>query len=246
MPLRKSVSRDEPARIPAISTDDGESPDGVPGMLHEWPNVGAGRQPLTVAVASSDPQLVQHLAAAAAAHAELRWLGALDLQYIPRPEHPAARARILIIDQALLVRARSPLTDPRAFADASKAKLVLVADQQDPTLPDRLVALHASGCLPPRVDSPTLLKALRAVDKGELWFPRHIANTLYERMLAEAAGGETAPISPKVRAVLDLAASGLTNKEISLRLGISLSTVKKHLHNGLERRGLHRRRQLLG
>lgn len=254
MPLRRSEVRGEQVPFAAIAIETGESPGDVSGMQHEGITVGAGRQPLTVAVAATDLQLIQHLAAAAAPHAELRWLGALDLHRAPRPEHPAAQARILIVDQALLARAHSPLTDPRTFADAPAVKLLLVSAPQDPALADTLLALRASGCLPPRVDSATLLKALRAVDDGELWFPRHIFNSLYTRMLAKAAvvsptvvaADPPVPISPRALVVLELAADGLTNKEIALRLGISPSTVKKHLHTALEKRGLHRRRQLLG
>lgn len=254
MQLRRSGPKDKQAPIATVKAETDKRPGSGPDMEHEGFAAGTGHQPLTVAVASPDPKLIQHLAAAAAPHAELRWLGALDLHVAPRPEHPAAQARILIVDQALLTQPRSPLVDPQSFADAPAVKVVLVADPHDPTLADRLLAVRASGCLPPRVDSATLLKALQAVDDGDLWFPRHIFNSLYARMLARSAAVPPAalaadapvPISPRALAVLELAAEGLTNKEIAQRLGISPSTVKKHLHSAMEKRGLRRRRQLLG
>ena len=48
-------------------------------------------------------------------------------------------------------------------------------------------------------------------------------------------------LSPREREVAALVAAGLANKEIAVRLGIALSTVKDHLHRILRKTGLPNR-----
>ncbi len=81
-----------------------------------------------------------------------------------------------------------------------------------------------------------LLRGIKAVLDGELWYSRRVMSEYLRESLpdakaaeGEAAGGQ-AP-SAREREVLLLIAQGLTNEEIAQRLCISLSTVKKHLCN---------------
>ena len=46
--------------------------------------------------------------------------------------------------------------------------------------------------------------------------------------------------------VVGLLRHGLTNREIALRLGVSINTVKKHVASAYEKRGIRSRRQTLG
>jgi two-component system, NarL family, nitrate/nitrite response regulator NarL len=48
-------------------------------------------------------------------------------------------------------------------------------------------------------------------------------------------------LTPRELEVVRLAGRGLTNKEIAAELTVELSTVKNHLHNALEKLGVHRR-----
>ena len=47
------------------------------------------------------------------------------------------------------------------------------------------------------------------------------------------------PLTPREREVLCLIAAGLQNKEVAQKLGLSLATVRNHVHNVLEKLGLH-------
>lgn len=81
-----------------------------------------------------------------------------------------------------------------------------------------------------------LLRGIKAVLDGELWYSRRVMSECLREGLpgarpaeGEAASGEA--LSAREREVLLLIAQGLTNEEIAQRLCISLSTVKKHLCN---------------
>ena len=47
------------------------------------------------------------------------------------------------------------------------------------------------------------------------------------------------PLTDREREILTLAARGLQNKEIARQLGLSLATVRNHVHNTLEKLGVH-------
>lgn len=51
-------------------------------------------------------------------------------------------------------------------------------------------------------------------------------------------------LSPREREVAELAASGLTNKEIAEKLFVSIKTVESHLHVALRKLGLRTRTDL--
>ena len=52
-----------------------------------------------------------------------------------------------------------------------------------------------------------------------------------------------ARLTPRERAIAALVADGLSNKEIAVRLGIELCTVKNHVHHILEKLHVSRRTQ---
>jgi DNA-binding CsgD family transcriptional regulator len=62
--------------------------------------------------------------------------------------------------------------------------------------------------------------------------------------LADASKGQrgddsTAPLTPRERDVLARVAEGLQNKEIAQKLDISVATVRNHVHNLLDKLGVH-------
>ena len=110
--------------------------------------------------------------------------------------------------------------------------------------------------------------ALKTVRLGEVWFPRRMTKSLYFALLcaqqseagvAELPSGPGSldpttsnaeavprPLTDRETEALTLMRRGLTNKQIGERLGISVSTVKKHLEHSFVKLGLHNRRQMLG
>ncbi len=93
-----------------------------------------------------------------------------------------------------------------------------------------------------------LRSAIQSVERGELLCSPRVAATLLRRLAALAAAApRTTPVPPtstltrRELQILRLIEEGLTNKEIAVKLGIEVATVKNHVHNLLEKLRLHRR-----
>jgi DNA-binding NarL/FixJ family response regulator len=90
-----------------------------------------------------------------------------------------------------------------------------------------------------------LMGMMLAVARGELLCGPTIAASLFRHVgeLAARRGdpADAATLTPREREVLGLVGEGLSNKEISRRLSIGLSTVKNHVHNLLEKLHVSRR-----
>jgi len=115
---------------------------------------------------------------------------------------------------------------------------------------DTIIALRARGAIRRDTTALELQRALRMMQHGELWLPRGIQMALYESLLDLAAPLEKAEpyigLTPREAEVMESMRQGLTNKEISARLGISVNTVKKHLASAFDKRHIKSRRQALG
>lgn len=111
-------------------------------------------------------------------------------------------------------------------------------------LDSEVLAALASGanayCLK-TTDPNSLLVAVRAVALGGAYLDPQIAHVVLGRVLPDSEGGS--PLSPRELEVLRLVADGLNNKQIAAQLEISLSTVKTHVQEILERLSVSDRTQ---
>jgi two-component system, NarL family, nitrate/nitrite response regulator NarL len=85
--------------------------------------------------------------------------------------------------------------------------------------------------------------AVAGVMRGETVCPPCVVGALVRHFSTDADSGpvDKEHLTAREREVLDLLEQGLTNKEISRRLGIEVRTVKNHVHNVLEKLRVHHR-----
>ncbi len=111
-------------------------------------------------------------------------------------------------------------------------------------LEQEVMAAMASGanayCLK-STDPNSLLVAVRAVALGGAYLDPQIAHLVLSRITPTQ--DDHTPLSPRELEVLRLIADGLGNKDIAERLEISLSTVKTHVQEILERLSVSDRTQ---
>jgi DNA-binding NarL/FixJ family response regulator len=126
------------------------------------------------------------------------------------------------------VRRRSPMTETVAIATAPDSDVVLA-----------VVRAGARGIIERTVHSTSLARIVRRAAAGEITLPRHhFGYVLDELARAERrvdASLALAPLSSREREVLALIGKGRRNREIADILSISELTVKRHVHNMLEK-----------
>lgn len=142
------------------------------------------------------------------------------------------------------------------------AGLLLVWPRADAQWVDLVLRAQLRGAVEAEATAEHLGEALRTLRQGGMWFPRRFMQWLVEAVVMRSADipdppsadGDVLPggsrdssdeLTPRERAAFDLMRGGLSNKEIALRLDISVNTVKKHLQAALAKAGLRRRRQAL-
>lgn len=152
------------------------------------------------------------------------------------PETDALRAvtalepDVVLCDVDHLCEEAQELLQSLAAATPAARVLALTASH-DADFHRALLRAGARGVV--NKDSPVdlILKAIRKVSEGELWFERHVLDAaLLERGVG---GGASLPrreeLTLRERQVIALLAEGLKNCEIADRMKISSKTVRNHL-----------------
>ena len=99
----------------------------------------------------------------------------------------------------------------------------------------------AKGFVLKDVDLTELIRAIRAVNRGESAFDPRSAGVVVRWMHASQRPGTASDITPREREILVLLARGLSNVAIGQRLYISAATVKFHVGNVMQKLGARRR-----
>ena len=100
----------------------------------------------------------------------------------------------------------------------------------------------AKGFVLKDVDLTELIRAIRAVHRGESAFDSRSAGVVVSWMHGcQRSGAAASDITPREREILVLLARGLSNVAIGQRLYISAATVKFHVGNVMQKLGARRR-----
>ena len=98
------------------------------------------------------------------------------------------------------------------------------------------LAAGASGYLLKQTPPPKLLEAIRELHRGGAPMSTQIARRVVEVFQQPSSSGEAmAGLSPREKEIIALLAKGYHYKEIAGQLGISVETVRTHIHNTYEK-----------
>lgn len=89
----------------------------------------------------------------------------------------------------------------------------------------------ANGYLLKSSSAIAILESLRELLSGGAPMSPSVARRLVEHMRPGKGGGEHEALTPREQHVLDLLAEGMLYKQIALREGLSVGTVKQHIHS---------------
>jgi DNA-binding NarL/FixJ family response regulator len=112
---------------------------------------------------------------------------------------------------------------------ATRIVMLTVSEDED----DLLAAIKAgaSGYVLKGVASHELVSIVRAVSGGEVYVAPSLAFALLREMSKPPPADPLADLSPRERQVLELVATGLSNQEIGVKLGLAEKTVKHYMTN---------------
>ena len=125
------------------------------------------------------------------------------------------------------------------------ARVLVLTSANDPAQVSRAVQAGASGFLYKDVDPDALIRAIRAVNDGNLLLAPDAAAPLMAAHATRAAAprGGLGSLTVREREVLDQLARGRSNREIARELHVSEKTVKTHVSSVLAKLGVQDRTQ---
>lgn len=144
---------------------------------------------------------------------------------------------VILTDYAFLTRI------PKESFDRSKI-LVLDAGLEKDTIVTLYLTENISGLIPVDSDVTMLLKAIKAVQKGEIWIDNQTIKHLLDKKISRKAR-QVAKLTEREHAIIKLVAEGYRNKEIAAFLSISEQTVKSHLNRIFRKSDVSTRTELL-
>ncbi|MCA1552775.1 MAG: response regulator transcription factor [Chloroflexi bacterium] len=127
---------------------------------------------------------------------------------------------------------------PRISAECPVTKVVMLTASEEED--DVVAALKAGarGYILKGVSARELIRILRAVCDGEAYVTPTLAASLLSEMTSDTGTAAHDPLSQlteREHQILELVASGQSNKEIGARLYLSEKTVKHHMTNILQK-----------
>jgi DNA-binding NarL/FixJ family response regulator len=186
-------------------------------------------------------------------HGLVHVLGQADgIQFVGDLRHGAGlieqlrvmRPELLVVD----VDHDLPLSDLLAELDPVP-KVIVVIDGEE--LPDRALELIRAGAdalVDRRSPSADLLSTVARVLDGQTALDAHSAHTLIAELRSQDTQAESDYVrilTRREKEVLTLLTEGLDNRSIAANLFISEATVKFHLHNIMDKFGVHKRAALV-
>ena len=162
----------------------------------------------------------------------------------------AVRLAIELVPDVVLMDVRMPKligieAARKINAELPTAKIVMLTVSDEDTDLVEAIKAGASGYLLKEVDPTEIATAVRQTFAGHSLLSPAVASKLVTEFAAISKRADERALRPQLTdrelEVLQLAADGLTNRQIGRRLTISENTVKNHIRNILEKLHLHSR-----
>ena len=121
---------------------------------------------------------------------------------------------------------------PKLRRASPSTRILLLATRSDDETAERMLRIGAVGLVAKQRGFEVLVRAIRAVARGELWAERHVTSRAIERLVDSSPRDAFAErLTAREFEIAEAVGRGLRNKEIARRLQIKEKTVKSHLNN---------------
>lgn len=162
-----------------------------------------------------------------------------------------SRADVVLLDTGLGTQRALDITRQLRTAGAAAEVLPFGLDAEDVPQVVQLLAAGAASVSLKQASIPELLRSIRQVHRRQPLLGPPVLDAALQRLrclLASEPESGSIPRVPMTRRelqVLQHMAGGLRNKEIASRLGITVPTIKNHVHNILTKFQVRRRRDAI-
>jgi DNA-binding NarL/FixJ family response regulator len=135
---------------------------------------------------------------------------------------------------------------PRILAEAPGARVLILTALRDAGRDEAALHAGARGFVHKDASADVVVRAVRAVAAGELWFePRLLEAAGTGAPRREALPEPFGSLTDREREIVRLVGEGLRNEEIARRLGITEKTVRNHLTGVFDKVGVSGRLELV-
>lgn len=135
---------------------------------------------------------------------------------------------------------------------SDEVSVLILTHERDAEVHRKAMTLGASGVMQKDADLTMLLKAIRKVHAGEIWYDRSKLGSVLRDMVRnvnlkkeDPTTMKVATLTPREREVIALISKGLKNREIGGRLFISETTVRHHLTSIFDKLEISNRLELI-
>lgn len=209
-----------------------------------------GEHPIRVLIVDDHPLMREALTAALEGEADLLVCGTAANGQEALQSYIKVQPHVVIMDLLMPVRDGISAIADILSLDPGARILVLTSAIGDERIVQALVA-GAQGYLLKEAERPQILEGIRRVAGGEVYLQPEALNKLVRALQQGAnasfdtpgiAGGAAATsvhsLSQRQLSVLVLASGGLTDEQIAVRLVLSATTVRVHMHHIIKKLGV--------
>ncbi len=133
---------------------------------------------------------------------------------------------------------------PRLLADSRHRRIVVHSFRPPHGLISEILERRCAGYVDKRASAEDFVDAIRRIAVGERQPPARVPPGAARLLsLAKTLPGKRHGLSRREAEVISLIARGLTNDDISLRVGVAPSTVKSYIRSAYRKLGVSRRSQ---
>lgn len=118
-------------------------------------------------------------------------------------------------------------------------RVLIFSSHNDSATVRQVLEAGARGVIEKTGSAEALVKAIERVAQGHAYFGERIAEALQRSFVEPVVTRTKDNLTGREREVLQLVAEGMSNKEISSRLNISVKTVENHRHNLMSKLSAH-------
>jgi two-component system nitrate/nitrite response regulator NarL len=179
-----------------------------------------------VYVADDHPMFLEAVVEAISERPELEVVGSTTDGHIAAAAVLELEPAVAVIDMRLRGLSGQEVLD-RAVAGHSTTRFLFLSAHVESDVVFDALAGGAAGYLSKEVDRDAICSAVVAVANGETVLSLDVQRSLVGA-IRDRTGSGRAFLTPRERAVLALAAEGLSTREIAVRLGLASATVKTH------------------